>query len=116
MAFEIWNRRYTGSKYKLSDWIVGLINENCNGTSFCDLFAGTGVVSEKILPFIEAIHINDFLYSNEVIYQAFFLPEEYSIKKINKYKAKYQALNPNSISENYVSTNFGGKFFSENDS
>lgn len=116
MAFEIWNRRYTGSKYKLSDWIVGLINENCNGTSFCDLFAGTGVVSEKILPFIEEIHINDFLYSNEVIYQAFFLPEEYSTKKINKYKAKYQALNPNSISENYVSTNFGGKFFSENDS
>ena len=46
MAFEIWNRRHTGSKYKLSDWIVGLINENCNGTSFCDLFAGTGIISE----------------------------------------------------------------------
>ena len=41
MPFEIWNRRYTGSKYKLADWITALIQENCRGASFCDIFAGT---------------------------------------------------------------------------
>ena len=37
MAYQIWNRRYTGSKYKLAEWISGLIAEHCSGTSFCDI-------------------------------------------------------------------------------
>ena len=51
MYFNIWNRRYTGSKYKISDWIVDLINQHCKGDSFCDLFAGTGVISAKMLQY-----------------------------------------------------------------
>ena len=39
MPYQIWNRRYTGSKYKLSNWITELITDNCKGTSFCDIFA-----------------------------------------------------------------------------
>jgi len=35
--FDIWNRRYTGSKYKLSQWIHNLIIENGHGDSFCDI-------------------------------------------------------------------------------
>lgn len=116
MAFEIWNRRYTGSKYKLSDWIVSLINENCKGSSFCDLFAGTGIISEKIIPFIEEIYVNDFLFSNEVIYQAFFGNGKYSVNKLKKVKDQFNNLNPNNLEDNYASINFGGKFFSENDS
>ena len=38
MAYQIWNRRYTGSKYKLAEWISNLITENCSGKSFCDIF------------------------------------------------------------------------------
>ena len=70
--FDIWNRRYTGSKYKLSSWIGELIAENCIGNSFCDIFAGTGIISYTMLNKMNKIYINDFLYSNEVIYKAFF--------------------------------------------
>ena len=34
------NRRYIGSKADLSDWIIGLIQENCAGDTFADIFAG----------------------------------------------------------------------------
>mgnify|MGYP002939670702 CR=1 FL=1 len=46
--YSISNRRYTGSKYKLLDWIEKLILENCEGDSFFDVFAGTGVVLSLI--------------------------------------------------------------------
>ncbi|WP_366140119.1 DNA adenine methylase [uncultured Ruminococcus sp.] len=61
--FDIWNRRYTGSKYKLSSWISKLIEENCEGNFFCDIFAGTGIISYTILNKMKKIYINDFLYS-----------------------------------------------------
>lgn len=32
--YDINNRRYTGSKYKLLDWIEELILNNCDGESF----------------------------------------------------------------------------------
>ena len=54
--FDIWNRRYTGSKYKLSSWISELIAENCNGSSFCDIFAGTGIVSYTMLDKMKKIY------------------------------------------------------------
>ena len=46
--FKINNRRYTGSKYKLLDWIKNTIeDETQKNEIFCDLFAGTGCVAEK---------------------------------------------------------------------
>ncbi len=116
MSFDIWNRRYTGSKYKLSDWIVNLIEENCVGDSFCDLFAGTGVLSAKMLPKAKELYINDFLFSNEIIYQAFFLNQRFSKDKLNRYRTKYESLTPENIPDNYVSKHFGNKFFSYDDS
>ncbi|WP_367949818.1 DNA adenine methylase [uncultured Ruminococcus sp.] len=61
--FDIWNRRYTGSKYKLSSWISKLIEENCEGDFFCDIFAGMGIISYTMLNKMKKIYINDFLYS-----------------------------------------------------
>ena len=58
MTFDIWNRRYTGSKYKLSEWIVDLIHTNCSGKSFCDIFAGTAIMSKQMLNSVEEIYIN----------------------------------------------------------
>lgn len=116
MAYEIWNRRYTGSKYKLSDWIIDLISENCCGNSFCDIFAGTGIISKKMIESVNELHINDLLFSNEVIYKAFFEQKEYSQKKLEKFKSFFLNLNPSDLSENYVSESYGGKFFSNNDS
>ena len=113
--FDIWNRRYTGSKYKLSSWISELIAENCNGNSFCDIFAGTGIISYTMLDKMKKIYINDFLYSNEVIYKAFFDAAPYDKNLISEYCSRFQSLSADDIDENYISINFGGKFFSHSD-
>lgn len=72
MAFDIFNRRYTGSKKKIVSWIDNIIEEHCSECfSFCDIFAGTGVVTYSLVNRFDKFVINDFLYSNEVIYNAF---------------------------------------------
>ena len=113
--FDIWNRRYTGSKYKLSSWISELILEQCFGESFCDIFAGTGIISYTMLDKMKEIYINDFLYSNEVIYKAFFEQEDYNEELILSYCNRYKLLSADGIDDNYISINFGGKFFSYSD-
>lgn len=115
MPYEIWNRRYTGSKYKLADWIFEIIDSHCSGSSFCDIFAGTGIIAKTALDRMSKVVINDFLYSNEFIYKAFFMQSQYEKEKIKHYKNTFQSLQVVDLSENYVSTNFGGKFFSHND-
>lgn len=112
IMFDIWNRRYTGSKYKLSSWINELITENCSGDSFCDIFAGTGIISYTMLDKMKEIYINDFLYSNEVIYKAFFHQDIYDKQLISTYCSQFQSLSVDNIDDNYISDNFGGKFFS----
>lgn len=48
--FNLSNRRSTGSKSKLKDRIIEPILEHDGvGKSFCDLFAGTGVMAEEML-------------------------------------------------------------------
>lgn len=48
MSFQIQNRRYTGSKTKIAKYINNIIEEDClDCSSFCDLFAGTGVISSS---------------------------------------------------------------------
>ena len=115
MAYQIWNRRYTGSKYKLAEWISNLITENCSGNSFCDIFAGTAVMSKQMLEYVDEIYINDFLFSNEVIYKAFFSQEEFELKKLERIRDDCRNIDASSLLSNYVSENFGEKFFSQND-
>lgn len=115
MSYQIWNRRYTGSKYKLAQWISELIGEHCTGTSFCDLFAGTAVISKQMLDNMKEVYINDFLFSNEVIYRAFFEQQDFSQEKLDRIQTEYEQLCAQELCENYVSQSFGGKFFSQND-
>lgn len=115
MPYEIWNRRYTGSKYKLADWIFGIIDAHCRGSSFCDIFAGTGIIAKTALDKMSAVVVNDFLYSNEVIYKAFFMQSPYNREKITHYRNVFQSLQADNLKENYVSVKFGGTFFSAND-
>ena len=113
--FKINNRRYTGSKFKLLDWIKNTIeDETGKNDTFCDLFAGTGCVSEK---FTDKKHliINDLLFSNQIIYKAFFKSKNFNQKKIIEISKKYSQINFNKISSNYFDKHFGGKFFSQND-
>lgn len=113
---SIYNRRYIGSKYKLSNWILNIINTNCVGDSFCDLFAGTGIISERILQQtnIENIIINDILFSNYIIYNAFFYQDSYDTNKLNDCKDFFNY--SIELEENYFSHNFGAKFYSLDDS
>lgn len=110
--FKISNRRYTGSKLKIKDWIKNLITENCpNAKSFCDIFAGTAIVTDQMLYNYDSFVLNDLLYSNEVIYNAFYKNEVFDIQKLFNFQNKYQELNKDNLLDNYVSINFGGKYF-----
>ena len=113
-TFNINNRRYIGSKFKLVEWIQQIIIDNCQGNSFCDLFAGTGIVTHSMLQNSSINHIimNDILFSNHIIYRAFFDQGNYDINKLIEYKEFFT--NSLLIEDNYVSTHFGDKFFSIN--
>lgn len=113
--FSISNRRYTGSKYKLLDWIEELILENCEGEIFFDVFAGTGVVSDRMKSHFPHMIINDFLFSNEIIYKAFFGAGEFDEEVLERYRETYRNLDARKIGNNYFSENFGNKYFSVND-
>lgn len=119
--FDISNRRYTGAKTKLLDKIDSVLlktYENKSNLSFFDVFGGTGVVSAYFMQKSQFNHfiINDFLYSNYVIYKAFFDKQDFDLKKIKAFEELYQNLKAELLQENYYSRYFGGKFFSFNDS
>ena len=114
--FKISNRRYTGSKLKIKDWIKALIQTNCpNAKSFCDIFAGTAIITDEMLNKYDSFILNDLLYSNEVIYKAFYSNEEFDIVKLHEFQMKYNLLDKNALPDNYVSTNFGDKYFEYGD-
>ncbi len=115
MPYQIWNRRYTGSKFKLSNWISELITEHCEGESFADLFAGTAIISKLLLDVYERVYINDFLASNEVIYRGFFEQSEFRFDKLYALRDYYNGLKPRELTKNYVSEMYGGKYFSYDD-
>ena len=110
--FPIESRRYIGCKSKLTDWIFRLISENTHDVhSFCDIFAGTGVVSHRALSLYERVLVNDFLYSNNVMYRAFFAPTEWDERHVQQIIDGFNQVKPCSIGDNYFSRNFGGKYF-----
>ena len=87
--FKINNRRYTGNKFKLLDGIKNTIeDETQKNEIFCDLFAGTGCVAEKFTDKKNLI-INDFLFSNNIIYKAFFNSKNFNVKKLLEISKKY---------------------------
>ena len=113
--FSLESRRYIGCKTKLVDWIFSLIDEHTHDVhTFCDIFAGTGVVAHRALQKYDWVIVNDFLHSNNVIYRAFFAPTEWDEKKVQNIIDDFNAINPNKIRENYFSKNFGGNYFYHN--
>ncbi len=113
--FDIVNRRYTGSKAKLSEWIFDLIEQECHGETFLDIFAGTGIISVNASKYFKKIIMNDFLSSNNIIYKGFFLNEDWDKEKLIKFIKFYNSLDPYKLKENYFSINFGDKYFSRDD-
>lgn len=110
--FELESRRYIGNKAKLTQWIMNIIREHTGGFhSFFDVFAGTASVSKAVIPYADNIIMNDFLFSNYIIYKAFFGRGEYEEAKLLRLIARYNSINPDDIPNNYFSDNFGDKFF-----
>lgn len=113
--FCIENRRYIGSKAKLANWITNIILTKCqNCYSFADLFAGTGVMSQAMLQHYPTVIINDFLFSNHIIYQGFFKQSSFNDKLLHNIKHQFNQLD-NNLPSNYFSKNYGDKFFSKHD-
>ncbi|SRX52649.1 DNA adenine methylase [Aequorivita sp. CIP111184] len=57
---------YIGSKHKLSNFIFETVTEICgkelSQKTFCDLFAGTGIVGRNFKPFVKQVIANDVEY------------------------------------------------------
>lgn len=110
--FNLESRRYIGCKAKLVDWIFELIREETRGVySFCDIFAGTGSVSNRAIHLFERVIINDFLYSNHVLYYAFFGNGEWDEEKVLQIVNEFNEIDASILPNNYFSDNYGGKYF-----
>lgn len=115
--FNINNRRYIGSKQKLVPWINSLIKKYCFGGVFTEVFAGTACISQQLIKDrkYKKVILNDLLYSNIVIYEAFFKQEYFDLKKLEDFKNYFSSIDSVKIEDNYSSLNYGDKFFSKND-
>jgi len=111
--YQLQNRRYIGGKQKLINWIFSIIKQECKGAIFTDIFAGTGIVGAIATKHFKKVILNDFLSSNNIIYQAFFSNKEYDQNKINDIIKNYNNVDHEDLDENYFSENFGGKYFSQ---
>lgn len=110
--FQLQNRRYLGNKYKLLEFIEDVISQKCGSVnSLCDIFAGTGSVSERFNRLGLKIISNDFLFSNYVCLRAFLGVTDSWQPNIYKKIGHLNMLPSNE--ENYFSRHFGGTYFSE---
>ena len=117
ISLKINNRRYTGNKYKLMSWMKGLMLENCPEHGiFFDVFGGTGVVTAEMLDVVQSAIVNDFLYSNEICYKAFFGRGEYDFQKLRQFTDEVAVADRRALRDNYVSLNYGDKYFEYEDS
>jgi adenine-specific DNA-methyltransferase len=111
--FNIGNRRYIGGKSLLLNAIADSIPDHIARGSFCDIFAGTGVVGAAAFSDFKSVTFNDLLYSNEVIYKGFFGKGTFSQTKLEEFRNDMSIRSTKQIRHNYFSRNFSGKYFSE---
>ena len=114
---EIYNRRYIGSKRSLLDDIYAITEKHIEKSDYkvVDLFAGTGAVSSFFLNKGKKIILNDNLYSNFVIYKAWFGAGKFDTKKIKKTIDRFNEIDASSLKDGYFSDIYGGKYFSFED-
>ncbi len=108
---RIENRRYLGSKLKMLDFINEVVENNISDIkTVADIFGGTGVVADLFRKKGKKIIINDILHSNVINYYTWFGNENIDYNKVRSIITELNNLTP--TSDNYVSINFGGKYFS----
>ena len=108
---KIENRRYLGSKQKMLNFINEVVQNNVDDfETVADIFGGTGVVADLFRKQGKKIIVNDILYSNFVNFNTWFGNEKIDYDKIVSIINELNTTAP--TSENYVSLNFGNKYFS----
>lgn len=114
ITFDINNRKYLGSKFKLLNFLEDKILKNTGNNlgTFCDIFSGTGVVANHFRKYAEKIIANDILYSNYVINKVFLnsTKKNVSLKKIEE---KIEELNKIKPKKGYCFKNFGDSYFTK---
>lgn len=113
LYFNLQNRRYLGNKYSLISFIKEVVDVKCKEYySFCDIFAGTGVVGDAFNSSTTQIISNDLLRSNYICLKAFLETKDSII--IDKISDKIRHLNNiDNTEENYFSLNFADNFFTK---
>lgn len=111
MPFNINSRRYLGNKYKLLNFIRGVVEENCdNINSVCDIFSGTGSVASAFLD--KQLIVNDMMYSNYLAALTWFSPEIIDYARLNEILFRINTRDY-SNEENYMSEYFSDTYFSQ---
>ncbi len=114
---DINNRRYIGGKTKMLDHIYQAVIDKY-GTHkgvFADIFAGTGVVAANFAYKGYPVILNDNLYSNYVVYVAWFKSENIDHQKVNSFMLEMNTVKGENLLDNYFSTVYGNKYFHFND-
>lgn len=108
---KISNRRYLGSKKKLLYFIEEVVEKNTKNINVvADIFGGTGIVADLFRSKGKKVIVNDILHSNYISYDTWFGNEKINISLLKK---KINVLNKlKAVDDNYVSENFGDKYFS----
>lgn len=108
--FNLQNRRYLGNKFKLLDFIYNVIRNNCGSFGvLCEIFAGTGVLSQMYKRKNISVIANDILKSNYVPLKAFLETSDYDHIQLSDKILFLNHLDANE--DNYFSQHYGGTFF-----
>lgn len=111
LEVQIQNRRYLGAKSRLLDFIQNVVDEHTdNVNSVADIFGGTGVVANHFYQQGHKVIVNDILDSNYINYLTFFGQEPVNDDKIRNILHR---MNNVDVKNNYVSDNYGDKYFSK---
>lgn len=110
---------YIGSKYKLSEFIkttiTSVVGEDLSDKTFCDIFAGTGIVGRKFKNSVKKVIANDFEYYSFVLNKNYIENHE-PIPEKDKYLSKLNNLKPKEsfIYQNYCKGSGSGRqYFSD---
>lgn len=108
---KIQQRRYLGCKVGVLDLISHVMwNYIKNFNSFIDIFAGTGVVGNYFNSPTVKVLSNDILPSNFMSLYCWLSEDRFDLVKIEEILNYLNNISPRE--ENYVSKNFGDKYFS----
>lgn len=112
--FEINNRRYLGSKYKLLEYLDEIIRDNnITFKTFFDIFGGTGVVAKHYAEQGKVVYVNDILLSNYYAYLAWFDSQPISKRKLKQYIREFN--HKKHWEDNYFSEQFADTYFTKED-